>query len=81
MDMVEKVKRYARFDSDYLILVVDSAALKVFSSCCQLYELVSISKIYQLEKLEKVRKQYKQTDAIYFITPTKESIALLNKDF
>ena len=34
VDMVEKVKRYARFDSEYLILVVDSAALKVFSSCC-----------------------------------------------
>ena len=42
---------------------------------------MSISKIYQLEKLEKVRKRYRQTDAIYFITPTKESIALLNKDF
>ena len=58
VDMVENVRRHCFFSKDYLIMVVDSAALKVFSSCCQLYELVSISKIYHIERIEKQRKKY-----------------------
>ena len=79
--MVENVRRHCFFSKDYLIMVVDSPALKVFSSCCQLYELVSISKIYHIEKIEKTRKRYPQTDAIYFITPSEQSIDSLIKDF
>ena len=81
VDMIENVRKQCKFSKDYLILVVDNAALKVFSSCCQLYELVSISKVYHMEKLEKARKRYKNTDAIYFITPTPASIQILLDDF
>lgn len=59
----------------------DNAALKVFSSCCQLWELISISRIYHTEKLEVNRKTYKNTDVIYFITPTEESINRIVEDF
>ena len=34
VDMVENVRRHSRFSSEYLVLVVDNAALKIFSSCC-----------------------------------------------
>ena len=89
-DMVNQVRRYCKYgnnaegrgkDEGYIILVLDKSALKVFSSCCQLWELMSISKIYQIEKLENNRKQYKKTDVIYFITPTADSIARLCDDF
>ena len=88
--MVNQVRRYCKYannaegrgkDEGYIILVLDKSALKVFSSCCQLWELMSISKIYQIEKLENNRKQYKKTDVIYFITPTADSIARLCDDF
>ena len=81
VDMVDNVRKHSRFLGDYFILVVDNDALKVFSSCCQLFELVSISRIYHIEKLEKARKRYKKTDVIYFITPTKKSIDMVLADF
>jgi hypothetical protein len=43
--------------------------------------LISISRVYQVEKIEKNRKKFKKTDAIYFISPTEESIRLLCADF
>ena len=55
--------------------------MSIFSSCCQFYELVSNSKIYHVEKLEKKRKKYQKTDAIYFITPSEQSIKALIADF
>ena len=79
--MIDSVRKHVRFSSDYLILILDQAALKVFSSCCQYWELVNTSKIYHLEKLEKKRKRFRKTDAIYFITPNTESIKLLCEDF
>ena len=74
VDMVENVRRHIKYSKDYIIMVVDTPAMKVFSSCCQLYELVSIAKIYHVEKIEKKRKKFNKTDAIYFITPNAQSI-------
>jgi syntaxin-binding protein 1 len=74
VDMIDNVRRHALFDKDYLVMVVDNAALKVFSSCCQMYELISISKVYHVEKLNKNRKKFRKTDAIYFVSPCEESI-------
>jgi hypothetical protein len=37
--------------------------------------------MYQIERLEYKRKRYPKTDALYFISPTEESITLLLKDF
>lgn len=62
-------------------MVVDNAALKVFSSCCQMYELISISKVYHVEKLNKNRKKFRKTDAIYFVSPCEESIQQICDDF
>lgn len=80
-DMIDNVRRECKFNKDYIILVFDNAALKVFSSCCQLWELISISRIYHTEKLEVNRKTYKKTDVIYFITPTEDSINRIVEDF
>lgn len=38
-DMIENVRKHARFSKDYLVMVVDESALKVFSSCCKFFEL------------------------------------------
>ena len=80
-DMVKLVRKSARFNPDYLIIIFDNHALKVFSSCSNYYELISISKIYHMENLEKVRKRYKSTDVIYFVSPNVNSIKRINDDF
>jgi hypothetical protein len=38
-DMIENVRKHASFSKEYLIMVVDNSALKVFSSCCKFFEL------------------------------------------
>ncbi len=40
-DMMDNVKRYVPGADykEYIILVMDTSALKVFSSCCKLYDV------------------------------------------
>lgn len=79
-DMLDCVKKHAVCNRDYLILIMDSSALKVFSSCCKLFDVYRAG-LYHIERLEKKRKKYPRTDAIYFISPTKDSIEYLLNDF
>ena len=80
VDMVSIVKKHVIGDRDYLILVMDTSALKVFSSCCKLFDIYKAG-LYHIERLEKKRKKYPNTNAIYLISPTKESIDRLIDDF
>jgi hypothetical protein len=79
-DMVGIVKRHVLGDREYLILVMDTSALKVFSSCCKLFDVYKAG-LYHIERLEKKRKKYPNTNAIYLISPTEESINRLIEDF
>lgn len=79
-DMIGTAKKRALYDREYLILVMDSSALKVFSSCCKMFEVFGAG-LYHIERLEKKRKKYPKTDAIYFISPNKLSIQRLLDDF
>jgi len=45
-----------------------------------MYDLIK-EKIYHFEKIEKLRKWYEKTDAIYFISPHKDSIKYLLWDY
>jgi len=71
--MIGTAKKRALYDREYLILVMDSSALKVFSSCCKMFDVYQAG-MYHIERLEKKRKKYPKTDAIYFISPNKLSI-------
>jgi hypothetical protein len=51
-DMFEKVRDRAGAKKDYLILIVDAEALKVFSSCCKFFELYAAG-IHHVELLGK----------------------------
>jgi Sec1 family len=82
-DMLDVTRRHATPASrDYLILVLDASALRVFSSCCrQFFEVYQRAGIYQMERLEYKRKRYSHTDAIYFVAPTQESVNYILSDF
>ena len=79
-EMIEAVKHNSEFSRDYLILILDSSAVRVFSSVCKFFELYKVG-LYHTEILEKKRKKYPKTDAIYFISPTRRSIQRLVEDF
>lgn len=64
-----------------LILVCDTLALTILSSVMAIGELLSIKGISCVEKLELRRKRFSKSSCIYFISPSKESIAYLHKDF
>jgi hypothetical protein len=78
-DMIENSRRHAK-QKDYMIMIIDQAALKVFSSCCNFFDVYKAN-LYHIERLEAKRKRFPNTDAIYFISPTAESIAYLLRDF
>jgi len=78
--MVENVKKHARFSRDYLLMIVDASALKVFSSCCKFFDLYQAG-LYHIERLEYKRKKFPHSDAIYFISPTRKSVKFLIEDF
>jgi hypothetical protein len=61
-------------------MIMDVSSCKVFSSCCKWFELYSAG-VYHTEILEKKRKKYPQTDAIYFISPSRRSVQKLIDDF
>jgi hypothetical protein len=75
-DMIENARRHARFDKDYLMLIMDKSALKVFSSCCKFFDVYQAN-LYHIERLDVKRKMFPKTDAIYFISPTAASVARL----
>jgi syntaxin-binding protein 1 len=77
--MLETARRHTE-NKDYLIMVLDKASLRVFSSCCKFFDVYKAN-VYQIERLEYKRKRYPQTDAVYFISPTEESIDYLLQDY
>ena len=76
--MTENVRRHG--SKDYMVMVVDDSALKVFSSCVKFFDLFCAD-FYHLEKLEVKRKKYPNTEAIYFISPSAKSVHHLLDDF
>lgn len=79
-EMIEAVKRNSEFSKEYLIMILDQSAVRVFASVCKFFELYKVG-LYHTEILEKKRKKYPKTDAIYFISPKRRSIEILIKDF
>ena len=68
-DMFENARKRAMYSKEYMIMIVDKQAMKVFSSCCKIFDLYQQSQ-FHIERLEIVRKKFPNSDAIYFVTPT-----------
>ena len=52
----------------------------MFSSCCKFFDVYKAN-LYHIERLEVRRKRFPKTDALYFISPTQDSVNHLLKDF
>jgi len=79
-DMINTVRKAERSNNDYIIMVMDARTRALFSSICNLFELMS-KNVFHLENLELDRKEYPATPALYFISPTQTSVDKLIKDF
>lgn len=65
---------------EWRVLVVDKFSIKILNSTIKMHQL-SAEGITLVETLERRREPMPNMEAIYFITPTEESITLLMNDF
>ena len=78
--ILNDIIKVCRQDNEYKVLVMDSLATKIISSCCKMVDIMS-ENIMIVEDLHKKRQPLPRKEAIYFLTPTDKSIRDLLKDF
>ncbi|EAL65456.1 Sec1-like family protein [Dictyostelium discoideum AX4] len=61
-------------------LIVDQDSLRVISACCGMFDIME-EKVTVVEKIDNPRQRLPNLEAIYFLTPTAQSIDLLINDF
>ncbi|KAJ3216032.1 vacuolar sorting protein VPS33/slp1 [Dinochytrium kinnereticum] len=66
--------------SKWKIVVVDSKALKILNSVCKMHDILE-ENVTLVEDISRKRTSYSQKEAIYFITPTIDSVKALVEDF
>lgn len=75
--MINKVRTDS--SAPFVVLVVDQRTTKILSSCARMYDIMEQG-VLVLENLDLARERL-QFAAIYFISPTEESIQKVIKDF
>lgn len=78
-DVLGKVREGSPSDGDF-ILILDQSTTKIISSLVTTFDLLS-ENVLLLENLQLVRKPFPTISAIYFITPSADSIDRMLKDF
>jgi hypothetical protein len=63
----------------YIALIVDTHTLRIISGACRQYDIMERG-VTVVERIEKSRQPLADLDAVYFLSPTEQSIELLLKD-
>ena len=77
-EMIGPAKALAGRDS-WLVLVVDPKTLRIVSGCMKMFDLMEQS-VSVVENVMMRRQPLRGLDAVYFLTPTEESIRAFLKD-
>ena len=77
-EVIEPAKKLAGRDS-WLVLVVDPKTLRIVSGCMKMFDLMEQS-VSVVENVMMRRQPLRGLDAVYFLTPTEESIKAFLKD-
>ncbi|KAI9273020.1 Sec1-like protein [Phascolomyces articulosus] len=62
------------------IVVVDSKSSRTLFAACKIYDILE-ENVTLVENIEKQRQPYPTLDAVYFLTPCRDSILRLVDDF
>ncbi|KAI7851749.1 Sec1-like protein [Circinella umbellata] len=62
------------------IVVVDSKSTRILNAACKMYDILE-ENVTLVENIEKQRQPYPTLDAVYFLTPCRESVLRLVDDF
>ena len=65
--------------NSYIALVVDAHTLRIVSGACRQYDIMERG-VTVVEQIEKPRQPLAELDAVYFLSPTEQSVDLLVKD-
>ncbi|ORX62335.1 Sec1-like protein [Hesseltinella vesiculosa] len=76
MDSIKAVQPPGRWK----IVVVDSKSLKILNASCKMYDILE-ENVTLVENIEKNRQPYPTLEAIYYLTPCRESMLRLVDDF
>ncbi|KAL8425067.1 hypothetical protein Efla_001456 [Eimeria flavescens] len=75
-DMIRQVAGPGR----YIAMVVDDKTLRVLSSCCSVYDVLCDG-VTVVELISKQRQPLPELNALYFLSPSEDSIRALIEDF
>ncbi|KAI9313586.1 Sec1-like protein [Dichotomocladium elegans] len=62
------------------IVVVDAKSAQILNAACKMYDILE-ENVTLVENIEKQRQPYPTLDAVYFLTPCRESVLRLVDDF
>ena len=65
--------------NSYIALIVDTHTLRIVSGACRQYDIMERG-VTVVEQIEKPRQALSELDAVYFLSPTEQSVELLVKD-
>ncbi len=78
--LLDTIKSVVPSNGQWKVLVLDKGSTRIISACCRMFDIMEEG-VTLVENIEKARQPLPNLDALYFITPTEESIKKLTEDF